>query len=231
MAQIYRVDLEAMVAPVLGPARADCLEKAESIVNMYFGKNPDSELTRDQALACDIVKQLWRENRPAIVRFWYDLETAAFQAVKTGTPYQCGRVVFGTRGRFLHMRLPSGRLLSYCDPEIRGVETPWGEEKAVVSCMTVNSLTNQWVRRGMYGGLWAENATQATARDVLAEAMLRVEKAGYGIVLSVHDEIGVEVPEGTDLDIFADLMAESPQWAGGLPIGVNAWQGRRYRKE
>jgi DNA polymerase bacteriophage-type len=84
---------------------------------------------------------------------------------------------------------------------------------------------------GAYGGLWAENVVSGIARDLLAEAMLRIEAAGYPIVLHVHDEIVAEVPEGFGgLDEFTHLMTRKPAWALELPIAAKAWTGGHYAK-
>ena len=84
---------------------------------------------------------------------------------------------------------------------------------------------------GAYGGLWVENIVSGIARDLLVEAMFRVEAAGYRIILTVHDELVCEVPEnfGSEQE-FIRLMTRKPAWALDLPIAAEAWSGSRYRK-
>jgi DNA polymerase len=96
-----------------------------------------------------------------------------------------------------------------------------------------NAKTRQWGEVSLYGGMLAENAVQAISRDVFADAMSRVESAGYDIVLHVHDEIVSEVTgretwpsEG----VFNALMSVVPAWATGFPIVAAGWRGERYRK-
>ena len=81
------------------------------------------------------------------------------------------------------------------------------------------------------GPLVVHNCVQGGARDLLADALLRVEAAGMPVVLHVHDEAGAEVPRGhVDLAEFEALMAAAPEWADGCPIGAEGWIGTRYRK-
>ena len=64
-------------------------------------------------------------------------------------------------------------------------------------------------------------SSRGIARDLLAEAMLRIEAAGYPIVLHVHDEIVAEVPIGFgSTEEFTRLMTRKPAWALELPIAA-----------
>jgi hypothetical protein len=102
-------------------------------------------------------------------------------------------------------------------------------------CRLEGPPARQWTDcrhgRGSYGGTWTENAVQATARDLLVEAMFRVEAAGYPIVLHVHDEIVAEVPEGSGSEQeFLALVTEVPEWAKGLPIAAKFRASERFCK-
>lgn len=99
----------------------------------------------------------WRRANPAIVKLWAGLEMAAIKTIRTRKSHGYGRIKFGIRGRFLHMRLPSGRLLSYCDPSIKEMVTPYGEMKMGIRFMGVDSVTKKWGRQATYGGKLAEN--------------------------------------------------------------------------
>ena len=186
----------------------------------------------------DQLKNAWRGIHPAIVQFWYDIENAAMDAMYgNGATFSAGapgrQVTFKQSGSFLWCRLPSGRVLCYPYPKIKNRETPWGEMKPQIHYMTVDGVSNKWVETHTYGGKLAENCTQAVARDLLAAAMLRVEAAGCPIVLHVHDEIVGEIKETTParaIDEFKRLMAETPAWASGLPVAVEAFRRRRYGK-
>jgi DNA polymerase len=173
----------------------------------------------------------WRAARQKTVNFWAGVLAAAVQSVKTGHAYSYGKVKFGMRGRFLHCRLPSGRLLSYCDPTIEVVKTKYGVEKEVIAFMGWNSEIKKWCKQHTYGGKLTENIVQATARDVLRDSLLRLDAAGFNIVLHIHDEVLAEVSEREMLLAeFERIMQEVPAWAEGCPIGVEGWEGHRYRK-
>ena len=92
-------------------------------------------------------------------------------------------------------------------------------------------MTRKWSEQRTYGGRLTENAVQAIARDLLAEAMLRLDSRGWEVVLSVHDELVAECDEEfADLDAFTSLMEASPKWAKGCPIEAEGWISGRYRK-
>lgn len=177
-------------------------------------------------------KVAWRQAHPNVTQYWHDLEAAAKRAIASrGSIQDVGPIRFRVAGSFLFMRLPSGRCIAYPYPCTREKETPWGEMRPQVSYKGVDTFTHRWTDCFAHGGLLFNNAVQGTARDVEAEAMVRVERAGYPIVLTVHDEIVCEVARDFgSIDAFHDLMIELPSWASGLPVAAEAWEGDRYKK-
>ena len=171
----------------------------------------------------------WRAAHPAIKQFWYNVDRAALTAVRErGRVTRCGPIAFKSTGAFLLLKLPSGRKLSYPQPRAVGDEQ---RQHVVFADNAAGQFKDCRNGNGAYGGLWTENVVSGISRDLLAEAMLRIEAAGYPIVLHVHDEIVAEVPEGFgSVDEFTHLMTRKPAWALDLPIAAKAWTGRRYTK-
>lgn len=183
------------------------------------------------------IKVRWREASPEFPEAWRELNDQCIQAVMhpgVVTEALDGRVRFKVSGGFLWLKLPSGRRLAYCQPKVVWKPAPWDRSREIpgVEAWAVNSKTKQWQKRSIYGGLIFENVVQATARDLMASAMLRLEQAGkYFPLLSVHDEIITEVAEdAADVPEFEQFMCELPQWAEGCPVAADGWAGRRYRK-
>lgn len=178
----------------------------------------------------------YRESNAPVRWFWPRIEETAIEAVRRGPgaePVKCGRLLWGVRGKFLHCRLPSGRLLAYYAPRLVPKRTPWGKIVPGLEYSGVNSFTRQWERIGTYGGKLTENVVQALCRDLMADAMLRADRAGYTVILTVHDEIVTEVPASSPPDTLAnleELMSAAPDWADGFPIAAEGWRGKRYRK-
>lgn len=181
----------------------------------------------------DEVKQFnrdWRAAHPKIKRFWYDVDRAAWTAAhERGRVVSCGHVAFKCVGAFLHLKLPSGRKLAYPAPHIEIEDER--NQVVVFADNAAGQFKDCRHGNGAYGGLWTENVVSGIARDLLADAMLRIEAAGYPIVLHVHDEVVAEVPNGFgSTEEFTRLMTRKPAWALELPIAASVWTGSRYTK-
>lgn len=169
---------------------------------------------------------------------WRSLANAATNAVESpGTPFAAanGKVVFELRDKHLMMVLPSGRRMWYRLAKIEPVVP--GYCKAL-GLPEIPKLTLTWQhprghRAQLYGGLLAENVSQATCRDLLADAFVRAEAACLFPVMHVHDELGCEADED-DVEAktseLARLMSIGPNWSEGFPILVEAFSGKRYTK-
>lgn len=196
-----------------------------------MGKN---YLVKVEDSLAEKIKSQWRLKNHAIVSYWYALENAAISATKNeGQKFACGpkdrRVIFLKKGSFLFCKLPSERTICYPYPKMKLVDTPWNEKKVALTYK--GEELYHFVTKVAYGGLLAENITQAVARDLLVDAMFRFEKAGYPIVMHVHDEIVSEVDKSFGSCQEAEkIMKIVPKWAKDLPIDVEGWEGERYRK-
>ena len=187
------------------------------------------DITRETA---DLVVKTYRATYPEVVACWYAQERAAIKAVKeSGRLIKEGPIMWKVQGQFLYCRLPSGRCIAYAEPQIKPIETSWGEVKEQLTFMGVNSLSKKWERQHTYGGSIVENIVQATARDLMAYGMKNVEAKGYKIAMTVHDEVVASVDEGCgDVQEFETLLSTIPQWAKGCPVKAEGWRGKRYRK-
>lgn len=234
MARNYAIDLETLPAFVFPSADDDVLERARNTAQMYLERTPEAEMSHDAATACDVIKQNWRRGNPNVVRFWKALELACMKAVvNKGKVHAAGQVAFKRSGGELLLRLPSGRLLHYQEPEIKEVINTWQKLQTVVRVRTMDHAKGKWTKMPLYGGLICENVVQAASRDLLAGAMLKLhERPEYRrIIMHVHDEVVVEVPHGVgSVEEVERIMTVLPPWAEGLPIGAEGWRGKRYKK-
>ena len=169
----------------------------------------------------------WRQANPNITKLWWDIDKAAIKVVKEKSFEVVGKIkIFYEKG-IMFITLPSGRNLSYIKPRL---ETNKFGRKGI----TYEGIgaTKKWERIETYGPKLVENIVQATARDLLAEAMINVDKKGYEIVMHVHDEIIVETPIGKgSLKEVCDVMAIAPEWAKGLPLRADGFECEYYRKD
>ena len=174
----------------------------------------------------ELVSQ-WRAANPHITKIWWDVDTASMKAVKEKTTVACGNLTFSYRAGMLFITLPSGRRLSYVKPRLE--TNRFGR-----SAITYEGVgeSKKWMRIETYGAKLTENIVQATARDLLAQAMLRLRAAGYEIVMHVHDEAVCEVPEGeSSVEEVCRIMSEVPSWAAGLPLNADGYECAFYKKD
>jgi DNA polymerase len=178
----------------------------------------------------------YRTANAAVPMLWKAYEAAAIEAVERGGPYTklyttAGKCQFTVTDNFLWVTLPSGRKLAYRDPQISMRETDWGPRKTL-EFWAVNSKTKKWMPERTWGGTLTENIVQATARDLMMPAMLRLERQGYQALLSVHDEGLTEKPIGEgSLEEFTEIMCQRPKWGdSNLIVEAKGWKGPRYRK-
>ncbi len=171
--------------------------------------------------------QSWRTANPHIVNYWYEIDGAVKAAVKKRKMTTVGRVTVYYQSGMLKIALPSGRVLSYVRP--RMTVNRFGSESVSYEGIGTN---RKWTRIESYGAKFCENIVQATARDVLAEAMLRLEKKGFDIVCHIHDEVVLEVPEGTSsVEEVNEIMAVCPDWCEGLPLKAAGFESPFYKKD
>ena len=191
-------------------------------------------------------KDNWRDEHPATVNFWYDLEHAAIRAIENPSllAEANDKIAFQTVDEWLTMILPNGKRLWYFSPELRMKLPPWhkpltDERCAAGTCncsprLQVSYMAQkegQWKRIYSYGGKWAENATQGTAREYLIPAMYRIEVAGYPIILTVYDETVSEVHKDFgSVEEYKHLLEIQEPWASGWPIKADVWEGLHYKK-
>ena len=205
------------------------------------------------------IVDMWRNANPHIVKLWRDYEAAAKTAIKERRTVRRGvrvqisyaelearraaaggpvrpysvrdvAVEFSYVNGNLFIKLPSGRKLCYWDTRLK-LDPRDGRDHIVY--MGVNQETKQWGETETYGGKLVENIVQATARDCLAVAMTRVSELGYKIVMHVHDEMIVDVPnEDKEAPaVINDIMSQPIDWAPGLPLKGDTYETPFYKKD
>jgi DNA polymerase len=185
----------------------------------------DSEMTT-------IVKR-WRDANPSIVQLWSDLEGCAMQAIqykKKVTSIHKG-LIFECDDMTMTIELPSGRKLFYQSPSFS--VNQWGKKS--IRYKGMDQVTKQWTYVDTYGGKLTENIIQAIARDLLADSMLRIDSAGYNIVMHVHDEVVCEIDAQDNIDQLLEnicgIMGQEVTWAKGLPLNADGYVTPFYKKD
>lgn len=188
------------------------------------------KLTEDRAQ--EVVSQ-WREANDRIAKLWWDCDRAARDVVdgKKAT-VRVGKLTFsmgtGLLDGCMLLTLPSGRPLVYRNARIEAKDG-----KLSITYDGVDQYTRKWTAIRTYGGKLVENATQAVARDLMALAMVRMEREGISLIATIHDEVIAEAPAGSGARVYnhmKQIMSEPPAWASGLPLGGAGFVGARYKK-
>lgn len=171
----------------------------------------------------------WRDANARIAKLWKLVQGAAKQCIEgrrtvvLRLPYTS--LTFRYVKGYLHIYLPSGRFLSYFGA---------GVDRGKIFYYGAAGERGGWVKTATYGGSLVENTVQAIARDILADAMYRLEAKGVDIVLHVHDEAVAEAwddeaPEV--LKLMGEVMAVMPHWAKGLPMRSSGFITKFYKKD
>lgn len=166
----------------------------------------------------------WRNSNPNIVRFWWDVDSAVKKALKTRQVQNTHGIGICYRSGMLFIKLPSGRELAYVKPLI-------GENKFGGESVTYEGVggTKKWERLESYGPKFVENIVQGTSRDLLMNAIGKLD--GCRIVAHVHDEVIIEADEGLTLESVCEKMADIPTWAKGLLLRADGYTCDFYKKD
>lgn len=226
----YGINLEDMANAVRHAVDPTLWSYAETFYAKGSTAQQRQKMSRDVFCACDSVKRAWRKANNDIVSLWDDVARGVKRAVRHGETYRIHDLTFSMMKNFLTIRLPSGRHLAYPSPRMEENNGPSGEG---FSYMGVEQFSRKWTRIRSYGPKCVENIVQAISCDLLCEAMLRLDAAGYKTILTVHDEIIAEAPDTSEFsyDRMAALMTEVPAWARGLPLAAAGYEDYRYKKD
>jgi len=185
----------------------------------------------------------YRDKYNLIKKLWNELKLACVRTVISGKRQTYGLITFATATvngiRWLAMQLPSGKCIYYCRPRIQELYIPKYETMGKVPTVVhegVNPYTKKWSKLKLIPGRITENAVQGTAREVMGQGMLNVQKRMPDVKLigTVHDEALSLIPKelgGQDiLDEFNKNLCDIP-WAKGCPISSTGYIDKRYRKD
>lgn len=167
----------------------------------------------------------WREANPNIVSLWWDIDSVVKRVVKTRSKEEYKDLVISYEKGILFIQLPSKRRLAYPKAKI-GINR-FGGESIVYEGIVVG---NKWDKIESYGGKFVENIVQAIARDILAEAMMRLEKKEFNIVMHIHDEVVIE-SDASSVEEINEIMSIVPSWAPGLILDADGFESEFYKKD
>ena len=169
----------------------------------------------------------WREANPNIIKLWWEVDKTAKNVITNKSTLMCYGLKFSYEKGIMFIELPSKRRLAYCKPRI-------GINALGLKCITYEGIGTgkKWERIESYGPKLVENIVQGIARDILAEAMMRLYKNGYKITMHIHDEVVLEVEENVStVEEVCRIMKISPTWAKDLPLNADGYECKFYKKE
>ena len=166
----------------------------------------------------------WRNSNPNIVKFWWEIDRAAMNAVKYHMNGEVDNIHFCYQSGMLFITLPSGRRLSYIKPKL-------GTNQFGSECITYEGVgsTKKWERLETYGPKLVENIVQATARDILCYAMCTLSHCF--ITMHIHDELVIEADPRMSLEAVCEQMGRTPPWAEGLKLRADGYETPFYKKD
>ena len=167
----------------------------------------------------------WRGANPNIVSLWWDIDSVVKRVVKTRGKEEYKNLVISYEKGILFIELPSKRRLAY--PKAKIGMNRFGGESVVYEGIVVG---NKWDKIESYGGKFVENIVQAIARDILVEAMMRLEKKGFNIVMHIHDEVVIE-SDSSNIEEINEIMSVVPSWAPGLSLEADGFESKFYKKD
>jgi len=235
-AATYGIDLDYLTAMAFAEVPEEVLGEARDFFQWMQEMGHSTLGLRDEVfIAMEALKRLWRAGHPAFVSLWKVLKASVIAAIEQpGNTFECRKFKIRRDGGWLRIRLPSGKYLCYPSPRTGGeAEAGVKAYGKTITYMGINQYTRKWQRLYTYGGKIFENACQALAGDVMKHNMPLIESKGYGIVLTVHDELPSEAPDTDDFtpERMATLLARVPTWAEGLPLAAAGFESYRYKKE
>lgn len=178
----------------------------------------------------------YREKHWPIPTLWANIERACVEAIRNpGTAYSLNKVTIYVKGKWLNIKLPSGRKLKYFKPRLSAKTLSGGRIVPQINHWGMVKLASGgavWMETVIWGGVLVNNIIQGISRDLMANAMVKIEDAQYQFLISVHDEGLSEKKKGLgNINQYLNLMSgHLPLWAGDCPIQAEGWTGHRYRK-
>ena len=247
---VYKVDLEALAATILPSIPDDILAEADSFYDWmdsfdikaaqdkakkagkpdswqdYYEATRTHKLPKQTHMALESLKRLWRREHPATVKFWKDADNAVRGAIdEPNKKFHFGKCYASRAGKWVKVVLPSNHVICY--PAMKVIE----KDNQIVF-KGIDQYTKKWGEIKTLGSKVVENCVQSFARDIFKFHELKAERAGYNVVLVVHDEIVAETPDTVEFTAHGleQIMSTVPPWAEGMVLAAEGFESYRYRK-